>query len=81
MKLHYTASTANQGELLTKSSRELLMAHYRGTTRQQAEQAGIALPKKVYQCGPCGKQLTHDESGKHFFVCPQRNGSTVKVKP
>ena len=52
---------------------------YRGATRQEMEQAGRALPKKVYQCGPCGMLLTHDESGKHFFTCPQRKGSTVKA--
>lgn len=50
------------------------------TTRQQAEQAGIALPKKIYQCGLCSAPLRHDECYRHEMEqCPQRPGSTVKA--
>jgi transcription initiation factor IIE alpha subunit len=52
--------------------------HFRGASRREMEHAGRALPKKVYQCGPCGVKLTHDECSRHFFTCPQRTGSTVK---
>lgn len=56
-----------------------MKTHYRGTTRIEMERVGKALPKKVYQCGPCGKPLTHDECGRHeLFECPRRPGSTVK---
>lgn len=55
------------------------MIPYRGATRQEMEQAGRALPKKIYQCGPCGMMLTHDECSRHeLFECSQRKGSTVK---
>lgn len=53
--------------------------HYRGATRREMEKAGRALPKKIYQCGPCGMPLTHDECARHFFTCPQRTGSTVRA--
>ena len=52
--------------------------HYKGGPRTVFEKAGRALPRKIYQCGPCGVKLTHDECSRHFFTCPQRTGSTVK---
>jgi len=55
------------------------MANHRGSTRQEMEQAGRALPKKTYQCGACGMELEHDECHPHEQTCPQRTGSTVKT--
>ena len=53
------------------------------TTREQAEQAGIALPKKqgTYRCSyGCGLRGTHDAMHHHQLdECPYRPGSTVKA--
>lgn len=55
------------------------MNTHRGGTRQEFERAGLALPKKVYQCGACGMSLEHDECSRHELRgCLQRKGSTVK---
>lgn len=54
------------------------------TTRQQAEQAGIALPKKQgdYRCvWACGYRGTHDQMHKHqLHDCHFRPGSTIKTQ-
>jgi hypothetical protein len=55
--------------------------HYRGSTRQEMERAGRALPKKIYLCGMCGEPQSHDGAYAHQTrECVQRPGSTVKVK-
>lgn len=54
--------------------------HYRGTTRQEAEQAGIALPKKEYRCIYCSAEKSHDEIHHHqTSTCEKRPGSTVRA--
>ena len=54
------------------------MNTHRGGTRQEFEQAGRALPKKIYQCGLCGMPLQHDECSRHELTeCAQRKGATV----
>lgn len=50
------------------------------TTRQEMEKVGRALPKRIYTCGPCGMTLAHDECHKHWQLCAQRRGSTVKTQ-
>jgi hypothetical protein len=59
----------------------LVKQHFKGATRQEMEQAGRALPKKIYTCGMCGAPQTHDGAYKHQVEdCPQRPGSTVKAR-
>lgn len=54
--------------------------HYRGSTRQEMERAGKALPKKEYRCVyACGYRGTHDTMHHHQVdECHFRPGSTVK---
>lgn len=60
------------------------MSRYRGTTREEMEKVGKALPKKQgeYRCVyACGLRVNHDDMYHHQLAeCPYRPGSTVKEK-
>lgn len=55
------------------------MTTHRGSTRQEMEKAGRALPRKIYRCGFCGEPHAHDKTKIHEEQCPQRPRSTVKT--
>lgn len=58
------------------------MGIIRGTTREEMERAGLALPKKIFSCIYCSGQFGHDQIHKHqTLLCDKRPGSTVNGNP